>query len=122
MGASPLDTAPSQPLAPAAHTFNSRVIGSNWLSVFVDQLPAPAQPASIVTHQPVAPPGKHVAVRPPVNNNLTGVLDQLATRVPAGHLITTSLLTILVTNDNRVLIGAVSPAYLEQLALSKAAQ
>jgi outer membrane lipoprotein-sorting protein len=40
-------------------------------------------------------------------------INRLSTQVPAGHLLTTSLFSVLVTNDGRVLIGAVAPSVLE---------
>jgi outer membrane lipoprotein-sorting protein len=102
--------------------FANRVLGKDWTSVFVGTLPAPVAATKLPAPRPNRPGAKRPVTQGPAGNNLTGLLDQLATKVPEGHVITTSLLTILVTNDNRVLIGAVSPAYLEQLALTKAAR
>ncbi|WP_278235022.1 hypothetical protein [Isoptericola sp. AK164] len=42
--------------------------------------------------------------------------EQLATPVDGGRLLTSALLTVLVTDDGRVLAGAVPPATLEELA------
>ncbi|HEX3705335.1 MAG TPA: hypothetical protein VHV76_01770, partial [Mycobacteriales bacterium] len=83
------------------------VVGKDWTSVFVDQLTSP-QP---VAGKPAQPGG-----------DLGGALDQFATKVAGGHLITTSLVSILITDDNRILIGAVTPSYLEQVATSGAGQ
>jgi outer membrane lipoprotein-sorting protein len=86
---------------------SEQVIGKDWTSVFVDQLAAPG-----------ATGGK----AGPAGGELGGVLDQFATKVAAGHLITTSLVSILITDDNRILVGAVSPSYLEQVATTGAGQ
>jgi hypothetical protein len=110
------------PARPTAKKFSSRVLGRDWTSVFVAQLPASTGTSEVPALQPGRPGQKQLVTRRPAGNDLPGMLDQFATAVPAGHLIRTKLLTILITNDNRVLIGAVSPAYLEQLALTKAAQ
>ncbi|HVW81147.1 MAG TPA: hypothetical protein VHB69_09445 [Mycobacteriales bacterium] len=71
------------------------ILGHDWTSVLVDH---------------------------PSARGLGQALDQLGSRVAAGHLITTSLVTILVTDDGRVLVGAVTPSYLERLAASQAAR
>lgn len=104
-----LGTANDQKPGPAngQHTLFSRAIGKDWTSVFVEKQSAPS--TSAVRGKPAAP-------------SLTQTLDQLATTVPAGHLITTTLATILITDDNRILVGAVTPQYLEQVAATKAAQ
>lgn len=122
-GAGPATAAPKLRGRLTKNSSTSRVIGKDWTSVFVDQLPAASLPATLPAPQPLTPNQKRVYVQPrPVGTDITGMLDQLATKVPAGHVITTSLLTILITNDNRVLVGAVGPAYLEQLAMSQTAQ
>lgn len=119
----PTGATPLRHPASSTHGFHSRVIGKDWTSVFVGQLPAPALlPATPPPPGPSTADQKRVLAARPVGNDLAGMLDQLATKVPAGHVLTTSLVTILITNDNRVLIGAVSPAYLEQLAASQAAR
>lgn len=88
---------------------HSTVVGKNWTSVYVDKLPSASATA-----------GNGPSAKSP--SNLAQTLDQLGTPVTGGHLITTSLLSILVTNDHRVLVGAVTPQYLEQVAASRAAR
>jgi outer membrane lipoprotein-sorting protein len=78
------------------HADATSVIGKDWTSVFVDHLGSA--------------------------RGANQILNEFATPVGGGHLITTSLLSILITSDNRLLIGAVSPQYLEHLAATKAAQ
>jgi outer membrane lipoprotein-sorting protein len=98
--------------ARTAHPSGARVIGKDWTSVLVDKLSTPTRVAT-------ASPQVHIA---PGGGDLTGLLDRFGTRVAAGHLITTSLVTILLTNDNTVLIGAVTPQYIEQVAAGLSAR
>jgi outer membrane lipoprotein-sorting protein len=74
----------------------------------------------------VGPNGKpiHVPARSGSigGSSLVQELDQLGTAVPGGHIVTTNLVTIMLTNDNRILIGAVTPAYIEHVAASRASQ
>ncbi|MBC7374050.1 MAG: hypothetical protein H7323_08685 [Frankiales bacterium] len=44
------------------------------------------------------------------------MLNQLTTRVPEGRLLTTALVSVLLTNDGRLLVGAVTPAALRAAA------
>ncbi len=44
------------------------------------------------------------------------LLDSLTRRVPEGRLLTTALLSVLLTDDGRVLVGAVEPAVLQAAA------
>ena len=112
---------------------STQEIGSGWTSVLVDRLSDMNSAGFGPRVQGARPPNR--AVRSPAGtkpapgtpprvagSSLSQTLDQLATRVPEGHLITTSLVSVLITDDNRVLVGAVTPAYLEQVAASKAAQ
>jgi outer membrane lipoprotein-sorting protein len=123
MGATKVGSAPAGEARKPTSSFKSRVLGKDWTSVFEDKLPAEAQPAVPLPAPKPLPGQKHVVVQQPaVGGDLVGMLDRLSTKVPEGHILTTNLLTILVTNDNRILIGAVSPAFLEQLSLTKAAQ
>ncbi|HVV76736.1 MAG TPA: hypothetical protein VHC43_11930 [Mycobacteriales bacterium] len=127
----------SGPKQTAPHQTGTAVLGKNWTSVLVEHLsdsasPAPTGPvAGAVTGPATAtlPDGtpRRVVIkgRPdggPPGPSLGQELDQLGTRVAAGHVITTTLLTILVTDDNRILIGAVTPSFIEKLAATKAAQ
>ncbi len=44
------------------------------------------------------------------------LLDRLTTRVPEGRLLTTALVSVLLTDDGRLLVGAVTPATLRAAA------
>jgi outer membrane lipoprotein-sorting protein len=46
----------------------------------------------------------------------SGLLDQIATAVPGGRLITTTLVTVFITNDGTVYIGPVGAADIEKVA------
>jgi hypothetical protein len=89
--------------------------------VFVDQL----SDAPPVAQQQVvpgsSPPKAAVRVRSG-GGNLSQALDEFATPVDGGHLITTSLLSIFITQDNRLLVGAVTPQYIEHLAATGTGQ
>jgi outer membrane lipoprotein-sorting protein len=120
---SPFSKAPSAGRSPAAHQADTTsVIGKDWTSVFVDQLSDAASP--LAPPQAVPAPGSSaskgvVRVRSG-SGDLSQTLDKFATPVDGGHLITTTLLSIFITSDNRLLIGAVSPQYIEQLAATGA--
>jgi outer membrane lipoprotein-sorting protein len=126
-----------------AEAGGTTVLGKNWTSVFVDTLsdtPVQGGPSASgvggsggIGSSSSAAPGSTVvrpghgavkagngAVPPDAGPSAAQELDQLGTPVAEGHLIATSLLSILVTPDNRILVGAVTPAYIEQLAAGKA--
>jgi outer membrane lipoprotein-sorting protein len=48
----------------------------------------------------------------------SGLIDQIATAVPGGRVITTTLLTVFITNDGTTYIGPVSAADIEKVASS----
>jgi hypothetical protein len=53
---------------------------------------------------------------------LRSAFNEFATPVAGGQLISTSLLSIFITKDNRLLIGAVTPQYIEHVAAMSAGQ
>jgi len=116
----PVETGP----AGHHHADTTTVIGKDWTSVFVDQLSDATPPVAQQQSAPVpgSLPSKRVVRVRSDGGNPSQTLDEFATPVAGGHLITTSLLSILITKDNRVLIGAVSPQYIEHLAATKAGQ
>ena len=78
---------------------DTKVIGSGWTSVLQLKMSAGATPTA-------------------GNSNATGLLDRVATPVAGGRLVTSSLLSVLLTDDGRVLVGAVSGADLQKVAAS----
>jgi outer membrane lipoprotein-sorting protein len=121
---SPFSAGPStETRAAGQHPDTTKVLGKDWTSVFVDQLSDVAPPAA---QQQVAPaqgsPSKGKVQVRTGSGSLSRVLAEFATPVAGGHLITTSLLSIFITHDNRLLIGAVSPQYIEHLAATGAAR
>jgi hypothetical protein len=106
------------------HPEGSKVVGKDWTSVVVDRLgdiSAPATEQSQATPDP-SKTSKAAAARVDRggSSGLLQTLNQVATPVAGGRLITTSLLSVFVTSDSRLLIGAVSPEFLEHLAATKA--
>lgn len=57
-----------------------------------------------------------VVVVPDVDVPQDPMLDELTERVDGGRLLSTALLSVLLTDDGRVLAGAVDPAHLQDLA------
>jgi outer membrane lipoprotein-sorting protein len=99
---SPFSEATSPGTRPSVnHGDTTKVIGKDWTSVFVDSLSTDQAPSDS-------------------GGNLNQALDEFATPVDGGHLITTSLLSIFITHDNRLLVGAVSPQYIEHVAATGA--
>jgi len=121
----PLKGAPlkGESLTPAAKPGQAKaptVVGQNWTSVLVTALPQPTIPAP--GGKPATPNGTNSPKGTNSPDGSTGAglsqtLDKLATSVAGGHLIATSLVSILLTNDDRLLVGSVTPAYLEQVAV-----
>ncbi|WP_130354024.1 LolA family protein [Agromyces ramosus] len=89
------------------------VHGSGWSTVV--ELPAGRGPAGLdegadaATGDPDAAEGL---------GDASAMLDSLAQRVDGGRLISTSLVTVLFTDDGRVLAGAVTPEHLLAVASS----
>jgi outer membrane lipoprotein-sorting protein len=99
---SPLSDGHQGTTRPAVHhSDTTNVIGKDWTSVYVDQLPSPTRARN-------------------GNGSVNQLLDEFATPVDGGHLISTSLLSVFITADNRVLIGAVSPDFIEHVATTTA--
>jgi outer membrane lipoprotein-sorting protein len=100
------------------------VIGKDWTSVFVDRLGNDTAPT--VQQQSAPAPGSSPSRQPGRvrggDGGLGSALDEFATPVDGGHLITTSLLSIFITKDHRLLIGAVTPQFLEHVAATGAGQ
>lgn len=110
-----------------------RVLGSGWATVleFSGVEGHGADPAADATESaeptdPAATPGGQSAedLFAELDQSLQGMhdgtdvdlLDSLATRVPEGRLVTSALLSILLTDDGRVLVGPVPGDTLRELA------
>ncbi|HEY4151977.1 MAG TPA: DUF2092 domain-containing protein, partial [Pseudolysinimonas sp.] len=78
------------------------VTGSGWASIV--ELPAWAGATGSATSDPSASPSQ------------SKLLDELTTTVTGGRALQTSLLSVLMTADGRILIGAVPIASLEAAA------
>ncbi len=110
-----------------------RVLGKGWATVLelsdleghrLDPAAAGAEPTE--PGDPAATPGEQSAedLFAELDQSLQGMhdgadvdlFDTLATRVPEGRLITSALLSILMTDDGRVLVGAVPGDALRELA------
>jgi outer membrane lipoprotein-sorting protein len=102
-------TGPSGPSGDTAGGGSAKptLSGTGWASVV--QLPA-ADLNSVLPGTAVADPGR--------SRSALDWINRISTQVPAGHLLTTRLFSVLVTNDGRVLLGAVAPSVLEGLVAS----
>lgn len=76
------------------------MVGKDWTTVVEGQIPGYGTPGPSASQ--LAP--------------LFGIVDEFGSRVPAGRLLHTNLVSALVTSTGRFYIGAVSPGYLEQVA------
>jgi len=130
---SPLHTAghAAHAVTQAADRPGMKTVGKDWTTVLVAKTQDGGTSSALVPPRAVVvPPTANATTKAQAAKQATGsggqglsqMLDEFGTQVSAGHIITTSLATILITNDNRILIGAVTPQYIEQVAASKAAQ
>jgi hypothetical protein len=125
---------PQDGASSAQHSSADETVGKDWTSVLVEKLssastsssqPPTGQSCMAIKHDSdtgATTRTKVSCVAPPEADSLSQTIDQYATKVAQGHLLTTALASVLVTNDNRLLVGAVTPQYLEQLASSGAGQ
>ena len=96
-GKAPTDKAP-------ADKSKSTVIGKGWTSVFVARM------------------GTNTAAEAAKSPEAQSFLNQLPAGANGSRFLTSKLFSVLVTSDGRVLIGAVSPERLAQVAADPAAQ
>jgi len=83
---------------------DAKVVGTGWTSVFVSRMPTGQQADKAAGQQ------------------LTGLLNSLPKVTGSwgsGHLLTSALFSALATDDGRVLVGAVTPDRLYQVAAQK---
>jgi outer membrane lipoprotein-sorting protein len=97
---------------------NVTELGKGWTEVVkitnaVPALPANGPlPSSPTSNTPESSSGPQITFR------RDSPLDDIATQVPGGELITTALLSIFIANDGTLYIGPVSPANIEKVASS----
>ena len=94
-------------------------LGKGWTEVvkITNAMPAlPATPAA--PNGPLASSGPLSSSGPQITFRRVSPLDDIATPVPGGELITTALLSIFITNDGTLYIGPVSAANIEKVASS----
>jgi outer membrane lipoprotein-sorting protein len=91
--------------APALTAERTTLLGKGWTQVAEISLPTPAG---------TPPAGAQIRLGG-ANSQL---LDQAATVVPGGRLITTKLVSILITNDGKIFAGPVNGADLQKVASS----
>ncbi len=114
-------TAPAEPTAPDRPTAEPTVVGTGWTSVLVAQLPADGPSATDGTGATGAPddtsaPGDAGGS---AGSSLDAVLNSLPTVSGdwgSGRLLQSALFSVLITDDGRVLAGAVPPELLYQAA------
>jgi outer membrane lipoprotein-sorting protein len=87
------------------------VIGKGWTSVFVARMGDGSQPSA----------GSATSGNDPTANAAQGFLNSLP-RSGNGRVLTSKLFTVMLTDDGRLLVGAVSPERLAQVAADPAAQ
>lgn len=106
--AKPKTTAPERGGKPAT-TARPTVLGSGWSSVVI--IPAdPAGRSSLGVLSAGAAAGRHA-------DKTASTLARLTKRLPDGsQLLSTALVNVLFAKDGRVIVGAVTPAVLEQAA------
>ena len=95
---------------PAATAADRKVVGTGWTSVFVAKMPqdnAAAKPGDSAT-----PKGSEAATAA----GLIDALPKVSGTWGSGHLLAGSLFSALITDDGRVLIGAVAPEKLYEAA------
>jgi outer membrane lipoprotein-sorting protein len=110
-----------EPTTPAAEP---TVVGTGWTSVLVANLPTAAAgasptPATPPTSEATTDPAEDPAAGPGAGSELQsilGSLQQVSGTWGSGRLLQSALFSVLITDDGRVIAGAVSPELLYQAA------
>jgi outer membrane lipoprotein-sorting protein len=101
---------PSKSDAMATDNAAPKVVGDGWTAVLsmpgVDLTPAP----------PTATHERHGDATPSLMATLSKAMTPVSGSWGSGQMLRTKLVTVLVTSDGRLLVGAVTPATLEQAA------
>jgi outer membrane lipoprotein-sorting protein len=96
------------------------VVGTGWTSVLVARLPE----SSPATGDPNAGGGADPGAGPDVDDamRLLERLPKVSGAWGSGRMLTSRLVTVLVTDDGRILVGAVTPERITQVAADPAAK
>jgi hypothetical protein len=99
---------------------NVTELGKGWTAVVKITNAVPALPNNIPppSNGPVPSSGPLSSSAPPITFRRDSPLDDIATQVSGGELITTALLTVFITNDGTLYVGPLSPANIEKVASS----
>jgi outer membrane lipoprotein-sorting protein len=98
-------------------------LGKGWTEVVKITNAVPALPANVPLSSNAPLPSGAASSGPEssgpqITFRRDSPLDNIATQVPGGELITTALLSIFIANDGTLYIGPVSPANIEKVASS----
>jgi outer membrane lipoprotein-sorting protein len=101
-------------------------LGKGWTEVLKITNAVPALPANVgltsngplPSSGPQSSAGPESSSGPAITIRRSSPLDDIATQVPGGELITTALLSIFIANDGTLYVGPVSPANIEKVASS----
>jgi outer membrane lipoprotein-sorting protein len=103
---------------------NVTELGKGWTEVvkITNAVPALPKDTPLTSNAPLpsspASSGPQSSSGPQITFRRDSPLDDIATQVPGGELITTALLSIFITNDGTLYVGPVSPANIEKVASS----
>lgn len=98
-------------LTPPAGLARPTVIGQGWTSILVAKLPAQAlDPAKAAAQDP------NQGLSAKTQDQQSALLDQVTTRVPEGRVFHSALVSALLTDDGRLLVGAVPASALQTAA------
>jgi outer membrane lipoprotein-sorting protein len=104
-----LSGAPSKPDGMANDDAAPTVVGHGWTAV-------PALPGVDLTSTPKPTSDRHDEAAPSLVSTLSRAMTPVSGSWGSGQLLRTKLVTVLLTSDGRLLVGAVTPATLEQAA------
>ena len=95
-------------------------LGKGWTEVvkITNAMPAVPKDIPLPSDGPLASSGPLSSSEPQVTVVRHSPLDDIATPVPGGELITTALLSIFIASDGTLYVGPVSPANIEKVASS----
>jgi outer membrane lipoprotein-sorting protein len=98
---------------------NVTELGKGWTEVVKITNAVPALPANVpAPNGPLSSSGPLASDAPQIRVQRSSPLDDIATQVPGGELITTALASIFIANDGTLYIGPVSAADIQKVASS----